>query len=94
MEKKYIILGKGTPEGDKIDKIICELEGEDVGKFKFLGKAIGLNIGHCLHLGLTHKENFWGRVIAYRIFQNEETKIWSKATGKEYIAVEFFEKPD
>lgn len=92
MERNYIILGANTPDGEKPDKVICQLVKEDIDKFKSLGKAFGINMGHCLDIGLKHKENFWERVCAYTISQDdEEAKKFSQATGKNYFCVEFFE---
>ncbi len=94
MNKEYVILSTGTANGEKINKIICELKDDDWKLFKLLGKAIGTDIWHCIYLGNKYKENFWERVCGYRILEDEESRTFEQATGQKCISVEFFEKKE
>jgi len=94
MNKDYIIFSTKTPIGEKVDKIVCELKGDDWKLFKLIGKAIGTDLGHCVYLGNRRAENFWERVCGYRIIEDEECQKLEQATGQKYISVQFFEKKD
>ena len=87
-----------NPDGNGKEKNkIKELSEEEVGQYVLLGKAIGVNMGHCLYLGVKHKERFWDRVCGYRIIQNDKTaKVMAeaveRANGKveKYISINFY----
>ncbi|MCR4323131.1 MAG: hypothetical protein NUV61_03545 [Candidatus Azambacteria bacterium] len=85
-------------DGSKEEKEIYELP-EDSSRYCLLGKAIGINMNHCIILGSKHKNGFWHRVYGYRIIQNWEIeKMMFEAMKKirpeiePYITVAFFER--
>ena len=82
---------KSNPEDGKVDKIISEIELEDAQKLKLIGTATGLTPGHCFYIGLTHKENFFERVVAYRIFKSDRAIELSTSEKTEYISIDFYE---
>jgi hypothetical protein len=100
MEKnmKKIIISR-TNLGKTEEKEIYELEVIDSFKYRLLGQAVGISIGHCVQMGLKNKENFWNRVYGYKIIKNEEleSKLLDamrtvKSDVKEYITVSFYER--
>ncbi|MEA2088709.1 MAG: hypothetical protein U9O55_02625 [Patescibacteria group bacterium] len=82
------------------EKKIYEIDSSEISDYLLLGRALGINMEHCLDLGAKHKENFFGRVSAYRIIEDSKTKKISaeikKITSKDmqYISVCFYEKLD
>ena len=95
--KKFFIINQETAGGIK-EKKIYEIDSNETSDYLLLGSSLGINMEHCLALGAKHKENFFGRVSAYRIIEDPETKKISaevkKNTGKDtfYISVCFYEK--
>jgi len=91
MENKYLLIMHSN-WGD-LTKEIIELSEENSKDYKVLGKGYGINIDHCLQLANKYCEGFLNRVVGYRIINNDKrTKMFSTATKKECIAVEFYEK--
>lgn len=94
----HILFATATNNGS-IDKEIRELEEHELCNYKKIGeKAIGNNIYHCIHLANKYVQNFWARVLGYRILKDDhEALMFAEETKKEnlpnneYIAVEFFE---
>ena len=97
--KNFFIIKQKTADGIK-EKKIYEIDSSKTRDYFLLGRALGINMEHCLLLGVKHKENFFGRVSAYRIIEDSETKkisaIIKKTTVKDtpYISVCFYEKLD
>lgn len=97
---KTITIHRTTEDGKVESKKIHELLEEDNDRYNMLGKAIGINMGHCVMLGLKHNKYFWDRVYGYKIIQNDKIKkamfksmgeIEPKIKFKSYIAVSFYE---
>lgn len=59
---------------------------------KVLGRAVAINLGHAVTLGIKYKDNFLSRVQGYRIVDDDEpTKTTTQATGVLYTTYEFYE---
>lgn len=97
--KNFFTIKQETAEGIK-EKKIYEIDSSKISDYLLLGRALGINMEHCIYLGAKHKEDFFGRVSAYRIVEDPETKkisaIIKKTTVKDtpYISVCFYEKLD
>ena len=76
----------------KVAKEITELSEENLKECKLLGKSYGIHIYHCLYLANKYCKDFMDRVVGFRVIKDDEqAKIFSKTTGKEYISVDFYE---
>lgn len=84
---------KGVSDGcGKTEKDIRELTEEEAKSHKLLGKAFGINFGHCMYIAQSHCQNFRNRVVGYRLIKNDQTaSVMEDATDYQYIAVEFYE---
>lgn len=76
-----VIIHRIANDGGREEKEIHELAEVDASNYVLLGQAVGITMDHCVGLGLKYKENFWHRVYAYRIIQNEKV-------GKRMLEVE------
>lgn len=81
------------------EKEIFELAETDIYKYHLLGKAVGINMDHCVILGSNHTDDFWHRVYGYSIVQNEEMEKMmleamkkAKPETESYITVAFYER--
>jgi len=89
--QKKILLTKSSNWG-RVAKEITELSEENLKECKLLGKGFGIDIYHCLYLANKHCKDFMDRVAGFRVIKDDEqAKIFSETTGKEYISVEFYE---
>lgn len=86
-------------DGSTESKEIYEIEEKEIGNYRLLGEAVGINMDHCVALGLRHKEGFWQRVYGYRIIKNEaKTKMFFEAMEKinpeaeQYVTACFYER--
>jgi len=93
------IINREAYLGSKEEKEIYELDEIDINKYRLLGRATGISMGHCVLIGSNHKKDFWHRVYGYQIVQNDKTekallemarKIKPKTAS--YITVEFYER--
>ena len=97
--KNFFIIKQETAEGVK-EKKVYEIDSDETSDYLALGGALGINMEHCLALGAKRKENFFGRVSAYRIIEDPDTEKISaevkKNTGKDtpYMSVCFYQKLD
>lgn len=94
MKKENIMkIGKTfTADGHTEEKGIYCLEDGEEQFYSILGTGYGINFVHCFSMGAKNKENFWERVFAYKINPNREhTEFMERATGEDYISVEFYE---
>lgn len=90
---KKVIFYDGLHNGKEIEREIKELSDEEIKNCKYLGKSVGLNIGHCLSLANKYCKDFIIRVYGFKEIENDsKAKIYSEVTKQNYIAVEFFEK--
>ncbi len=92
-------ISRFTEDGIKEVKEIYELSEDNTVKYRILGQPTGINMEHCVILGLKHKERFWNRVYGYRIIKNEAIeKMLVEAMRKikpeieSYITVCFYER--
>lgn len=84
--------------GSREEKEIYELSEEDSSTYCLLGKATGIDMDHCVMLGLKHKDDFLHRVYGYRVIRSGElekimfeTMKKSKPETEPYITVAFYE---
>lgn len=83
---------KTNPDGLKEGKDIYGLEEGEEQFYKLIGVGYGINLAHCFSMGTKNSENFWERVFAYKIIPNrDQANLLEKATGDDYISVEFYE---
>lgn len=85
--------------GSREEKEIHELTDEDKYKYRLLGQSTGINIDHCVILGINRKDDFWHRVYGYRIIENEKIEKMMLETMKKlkpeiesYMTVCFYER--
>ena len=88
-----------TAENGAEEKEIYLLEDIDSSKYRLLGKATGVNMSHCVLLGMKHNKNFWHGVYGFQIIKNEELEKVLGEAMKEfnpnvepYITVCFYER--
>jgi hypothetical protein len=56
-----------------------------------IGTPTGIDLPHCIYLGVKYNENFLEKVYGYRIIANGEiAKILEEKTHQKYISVEFY----
>lgn len=86
-------------EGRVEEKEIYEIEKVENSKHRLLGQSIGINMDHCVLLGMKHCDNFWHRVHFFQKIQNEEKEKQlleivrkAKPDVKEYITIKFYEQ--
>jgi len=86
-QKERCLIIKRSEKGKKVtSKKIKEINEKRVKGYKLMGKAEGMNLFHCLHLGSKYCKNFYDRVVAYLIVK--PTK------GKNNFTVAFYEKKE
>jgi len=85
--------------GKTEQKEIYELKKTSLLDYSTLGQGIGINIDHCIQLGLKNVKDFWHRVYGYQIIKdNEIEKKFLEAMKKvnpevkEYITIKFYER--
>lgn len=88
-----------TNLGKTEEKEIYELEKTSFLEYSLLGQGIGINIDHCVQMGIKNVNNFWHRVYGYQIIKNEpqekeilEAMRTVKPEVKKYITVKFYER--
>lgn len=95
------IVNHTIDDGSVEKKEIYELVEKDSSKYVSLGRAVGINMDHCVILGSKHKEDFWHRVYGYRIIENKEMennmyeadkKINPETKTETYMTVAFYER--
>lgn len=87
-----ILLTQDSEWGSTVKEII-ELAEKDLINYKLLGRSFGVSVNHCLQMATTHCKNFIERAVGFRnVENNDQIKIFSKATGKQYMSIEFYEK--
>lgn len=94
MKKENImtIVKTANADGSKETKDIYQLEEGEEQFYNLLGTGYGVNLVHCFSMGAKNKENFWERVFGYRIIPNRDhANLLERATGEDYISVEFYE---
>lgn len=99
MENKKTI-SRILENGNREDKVIYELDKKDSFKYGSLGQSIGVNMNHCVALGMSHKDNFWHRVYGYMIASDntkQENMLLTamrkiKPEVESYITVRFYER--
>lgn len=86
-------------EGRVEEKEIYEIEKVDNSKHRILGQSMGINMNHCVLLGMKNTRNFWHRVQFFQKIQNEEKEKQLLEIGrkikpdvKEYITIKFYEQ--
>ncbi len=66
-------------------------EEPDLIVYESIGLATAGSVEHAIILALQHKEGFLKEAVGYRVRENNDIiKILSKATGKDYVGVEFY----
>ena len=89
---KKIILKDILANGEEIAKEVRELSEEETKGYKSIGKGYGNSFGFCLYMAHQHCKNFRGRVLGYRIVEDDAIKAtMEQAMNSEYMSVEFFE---
>lgn len=93
MKKENIeYIRKTSPDGSSKDIRLYGLENGEEQYYTILGTGYGVNFAHCFAMGTKNKENFWERVFAYKIISNrDQANLLERATGDNYISVEFYE---
>jgi hypothetical protein len=93
MKKENIeFMRKTASDGSTEDVMVYGLEDGEEQYYTILGTGYGVNFAHCFTMGAKNKDNFWGRVFAYKISRDRKyTDMIEGATGQSYISVEFFE---
>ena len=96
---KNIKIKNINKEGRVEEKEIYEIEKVENSKHRLLGQSIGINMDHCVLLGMKHCDNFWHRVHFFQKIQNEEKeKLLLEQQRKfdpnlkEYITIAFYEE--
>lgn len=83
---------KNLDNGKIEEKTIFKIDENVAKKFRLLGEATGVDVGHCLFLAYKHKEYFYDRVRLYRFTETEITKKFRETTGDDkYITMAFYE---
>jgi len=93
MKKENIeYIRKTSPDGSSEDILIRGLEDGEEQYYTILGTGYGINFTRCFSMGAKNKEKFWERVFAYKIIPNRDhADLLERATGEDYISVEFYE---
>lgn len=79
---------KEFPNGKTIDFI----KESELGNYKKLGVAAGLNFKHAVILGREHCENFFIRLSGYHFVKNDWiVEGLQSQTGNQYVSVAFYE---
>jgi len=93
MKKENIeIIRRESPDGATEEAVIYGLEDGEEQYYRILGTGYGVNFAHCFSMGHKNKENFWERVVGYKIIPNtDQANLLKKMTGNDYITVEFYE---
>lgn len=96
---KSVTINHINEDGIAEAKEIYELLDTDNFKYRLIGGSMGINMDHCVILGIKHAVNFWHRVYAYKIIQNKEKENMIleamrkiKPEVKSYITVSFYER--
>lgn len=96
---KKTIISRTITDGGVEKKEIYEISQEDKYKYCLLGKAVGINMNHCVILGSNHKDDFWHRVYGYSIVENEKMErmfldemLKIKPETESYMTVTFYER--
>ena len=93
---KGVIINRIKSDGTVERKEIFEIAESDVSGYRLLSQSAGVNIHHCMMMGLNHTENFWGRVYGYRVIQKSKR---AEGAGMidlgidSYMTVCFYEPP-
>ena len=86
------IIRRTSSRGSDEDIMVYGLEEGEEQYYKILGTGYGINFAHCFSMGAKNKDNFWERVFAYKIIPNRDpANLLERATGEDYISVEFYE---
>lgn len=86
------VVKTSNSDGHEEKKDMYRLEDGEEKFYGLLGVGYGVNLVHCFSMGSKNKEMFWERVFAYRIIPNQDhAKLLEKATGENYLSVEFYE---
>ena len=93
MKKENVeLIRKSSSNGPDEDIMIYGLEDGEEQYYTILGTGYGINFAHCFSMGAKNKEKFWERVFAYKIIPNRDhANLLERATGNNYISVEFYE---
>ncbi len=93
MKKENVeVIRKTNPDGSTEDIMVYGLEDGEEKYYTILGTGYGLNFTRCFSMGANNKENFWRRVFGYKIIPNRDhADLLGRATGDDYISVEFYE---
>ena len=70
---------------------IEEILSEETKYRKSLGTAYGIDIGHCIYLGIRHSEKFAERVKYYKIIEDDKQLEEMRRFQPRAIGVEFYE---
>ncbi len=77
------------PQGERtvfLERITTENPG-----IRSLGRAYGIDIGHCIHLAIRYSKNFIERVKSYRIIDDDKQLEEIRKVQSGTIAIEFYE---
>ncbi len=88
-----LILEDNLPNGTVQKREIKKITEKETKDYRLLGQGFGQSFNFCLYLGHKHCHNFRKRLAAFRILKrNKISEMMEDATGKEFEAVEFYEK--
>ena len=93
---KGVIINRIKSDGTVEKKEIIEIAESEVSGYRLLNQSTGVDIHHCMMMGLNHTENFWTRVYGYRIIQESKR---AEGAGRidlgidSYMTVCFYEPP-
>ncbi len=70
-----------TPTQDS-KKQWTEIQEKDIDTYKLIGTAGGFSFGFCVYLAQKHGQNFFDRVVDYRIEEHGIGEMMSEAARK------------
>lgn len=70
--RKNSVVLKFSKQGKKIQRKIRNLSRRRVKDLSYLGKAWGMDLGHCFYLGSKFCKDFVGRIRGYKVVPSDK----------------------